>query len=591
VLANNVIEEHSASRGRLNIISSGNCLRGAKSRNEDAILTASPCKPSQSTKGIVALIADGVSRAKYAAQASKYCTEKFSQQYFSSAKTWSTKKIIQEQLKLLNIELHQRSKHHTTPEIHPKLEWLTTFSGIIFKSATAHIFHVGDTQIARIRKQKIEILTQSHNQRLNGNNQVLTRAVGADSHLQVDYSNYQILVDDIFILTTDGVHNYLDPASILEILSVNDSIEVCNKKLCLQASSNGSSDNISCLVLKVTQVPYQRPNEIRKTLLQREIPIALTVGNIIDNFIIVSIIHQSSRSHIYLVKEQFSDKFYALKTPSRNFCEDELYLQGFVREAWVGSQIDHPAIMKVYPNKSQSQFLYHLCEYIEGQTLRQWMHDHPSPSIEEVRSLIQQIISALRIFKNLEIVHRDVKPENIMLDKSGRIKLIDYGTASVAAIEEQVNRLKEDHPLGSANYIAPETVLNLHSDYKSDLYSIGVIAYEMLSGKLPYPELTRTTNIKSDSVFKHWKYASILTHRSDLPFWIDLAIRKSVEIKPEIRYDRYSEFESALSKPNHAAEKAFMARPIIEKHPVLFWKIASFFFAGLTLTLLLMHSN
>lgn len=563
---------HTASRGKLKLSAGGYSCAGVKTINEDAIAINSPQKPSRSTKGVVAVIADGVSHAKQAAKASQYCIEEFSRAYYDSPKTWSTQKIISEVLSQINTYLFQKRNNGSEYSANDKPQWLTTFSGIVFKSATVHIFHVGDTQIARIRDGQLQVLTTPHNQRLANNSSVLTRALGADNHLKVDYQQFDLHVNDLFILTTDGIHEHVEANSFIERYKAFDDLNLLSIQYAELAQSNNSQDNLSCLIVKTLSVPDLQPDEIRKTLLQRVVPPVLADGQILEGYKVLRTIHASSRSHLYVVEDITSGKQFTLKAPSANFSEDEIYLQGFIREAWVGSQIDHPAIMKVYPTKADAKFLYHICEYINGQTLRQWMFDHPTPSFDEVRQIITQVSTALRVLKKLEIVHRDIKPENLMIDQDGQVKLIDYGTASVAALEEQINRFIETHPLGTVNYVAPETIINLTSDAKSDLFSLGVITYEMLTGKLPYPKLSSHRNHKS---FSDWQYQSGLDFRNDMPFWLDLALRKSVEADPKLRYDLYSEFIADITKPNLAAENEFNSRPFIERDPVKFWKLVS----------------
>ncbi len=181
-----------------------------------------------------------------------------------------------------------------------------------------------------------------------------------------------------------------------------------------------------------------------------------------------------------------------------------------------------------------------------------------------------------------------------MIDHQGQIKLIDYGTASIAALDEQVNLLKETHPLGTVNYIAPETLINLTSTHKSDLFSLGVMTYEMLTGHLPYTKLSSQSykvGVKNESdkkPYEQYQYLPALEFRSDLPFWVDLALRRAVEANPDDRYDLYSEFMTDISRPNQRAESSFESQPFIERDPVKFWKVVS---AILALTVLVLLIN
>jgi protein phosphatase len=279
-----------------------------------------------------------------------------------------------------------------------------------------------------------------------------------------------------------------------------------------------------------------------------------------------------------------TDKPYVLKAPSANFSDDAIYLQGFIREAWVGERINHGNVMRVLPGKKNSQFLYHVCEYLEGQTLGEWLHDNPKPSIAQVRDIMKQVISALRAFQRLDLVHRDLKPDNIMIDQYGHIKLIDYGTVFVASLDENQETIKEKVPYGSLNYIAPETLLHMTADNQSDLFSLGVICYEMLSSELPYKPMQRAeVNIKT---YHDLKYRSILQFRPELPLWLDLSLQKATAPDPKLRYNAFSEFFTDLSNPSSNAVAEYKSQPILQRNPVFFWKsVSTILFIGLVISL------
>ena len=273
---------------------------------------------------------------------------------------------------------------------------------------------------------------------------------------------------------------------------------------------------------------------------------------------------------VNLFEDNITGKLLTLKAPSANFAEDAHYLQAFTREAWLGERVKHINVMAIKPLDNKSKFLYHISEYIDGQTLDQWMYDHPKPSIGQVREIIKQIISALRAFQRLEIVHRDLKPDNIMIDQHGQIKLIDYGAVFVASLDEDQETLLEKVPQGSVNYIAPETLLTMQVNHLSDLFSLGVICYEMLTGELPYkPNATANNNQTS---YQQWHYRSIKQHRSDLPLWLDLTLQQATQANPKLRSQAFSEFYANLSKPNIEAIDEYKNLPLIQRNPVRFWQ-------------------
>jgi len=224
--------------------------------------------------------------------------------------------------------------------------------------------------------------------------------------------------------------------------------------------------------------------------------------------------------------------------------------------------------MNILPRCADSQFMYHVCELIEGQTLRQWMIDHPLPSLQQVRTILKPVAAALRFMQRLDMVHRDLKPENIMLSYNGEVKLIDFGTVQVAALSEVNLGIDDDTPLGSVNYIAPEYLLNNRSEHVSDIFSLGVIAYDMLTNALPYkPFMYRDYRPKS---LGEWHYIPIHQTQCQLPLWIDMCLRKATEPKAERRYQALSEFMTDLQQPSQAHLNAVKNAPLLERNPLLF---------------------
>lgn len=559
----------------------GYSCAGIKEENQDAFAALVPNESERIAKGVIACIADGVSSANKAAEASQLAVTQFISDYYATPQTWSTRKSAAKVITSLNQWLYSQNSTLDTGNYlsAQQQQWLTTFSAMVFKSATGYIFHVGDTRISLYRDNQLEAISQDHNCKQGTKSVILTRALGADSRLQVDVHQVDLQAHDIYLLTCDGVHEFLSNKqlkSLLQTLSNNpDNLELerLSKTIVDHALSAGSDDNVSCLLVVVNSIASKKLAEIERELRNKAIPPALAINQTIDSFQIKKIIHASNRSHVYLVEDNITGKLLTLKAPSENFAEDALYLQAFTREAWLGERIKHANVMAIKPLDNKSKFLYHISEYIEGQTLSQWMYDNPKPSVGQVRDIIKQIISALRAFQRLEVVHRDLKPDNIMIDQYGQIKLIDYGAVFVASLDENQETLLENVPQGSVNYIAPETILNMKANHLSDLFSLGVICYEMLTGELPYKPNMTAKNKHTN--YHQWHYRSIKHNRSDLPLWLDVTLQQATQANPDLRSQAFSEFYASLSKPNIEAIDEYKSLPLIQRNPVQFWQSTS----------------
>jgi serine/threonine protein kinase len=225
--------------------------------------------------------------------------------------------------------------------------------------------------------------------------------------------------------------------------------------------------------------------------------------------------------------------------------------------------------MRVLETRHSRQALYYITEYIEGQTLRQWMNDHPQTSLGQARNILEQIARGLRAFHRLEMIHQDLKPENILMDEHGSLKIIDFGSTKIAGIEEISTPLENDNLLGTVNYTAPEYHIGEPATNRSDIFSLGVIAYELLTGKLPYNKELSARNLN------RVQYRSVKHFNPEIPIWVDRAIEKAVNINAENRFEKLSEFTYALSQPDSSlVDKDFV--PLIKRNPVKVWKGISF---------------
>lgn len=579
------MSDNKRSQAKLQLIVGGYSCAGIKAENQDAFAAKVPTNIELESKGAVAVIADGVSSASRAADAAQMAVTQFISEFYATPETWSTKKSAGQVLNSLNQWLYAQSnalEYAESIASEQYQQWLTTFSAIIFKSTTGFIFHVGDSRISVFQQQKLIPLTKDHNQKQGRHNIVLTRALGADPRLKVDVHQIDLQPQDIYLLTCDGVHDYINNKTLITLLNslpttpTNTDLSVISKQIVEQAIAAGSDDNVSCLLVSIVQLPTKQLDEIERELLAKAIPPALKVGQKIDDYQVRKVLYASTRSHLYLVQKN-NEAPLVLKTPSANFCEDTLYLQGFIREAWVGERISHAHVMKIKTPPQNSQFLYHLCEYIEGQTLSDWMRDNPKPSIAQVRNIIEQLVAALRAFQRLEIVHRDLHPDNIMIDNTGQIKLIDYGSAWVAALAERQDTLVETIAQGSVNYCAPETLVSLTATHQSDLFSLGVICYQLLCGELPFKPLsyTKMQKLTTQADLSPWQYRSIKQFRPELPIWLDLMLKQATAPQVNNRYQAYSEFIKDFSTPNIAAVEAYKQQPLIQRDPIKFWQTTS----------------
>jgi serine/threonine protein kinase len=268
-----------------------------------------------------------------------------------------------------------------------------------------------------------------------------------------------------------------------------------------------------------------------------------------------------------------SGKQVALKVLSSDLRDNPGARRRFAMEEWVARRLDSPHVMRAVKTQRPRNSLFTVTELIDGKTLRQWMHDNPyPPSLETVRDIIEQIAKGLRAFHRKEMLHQDIRPENIMIDTAGTVKIIDLGSVRVAGVREAIAAFDTGDILGTNQYAAPEYFLGLPGTDKSDLYSLGLVAYELLTGALPY--LDGVSNAKTPKAQSKLFYISTSVLSSQVPEWMDFAIRKAVSVDPAGRYEAISEFVADLRRPSEAFNPR-AAKPLAERNPLLFWKVLS----------------
>lgn len=552
-------------------ISIGQCSnKGIKDRNEDFYGVSSAVETQLENKGIACAIADGMGSCAQAAEASEQCVKSFLGDYFSTPETWSVKTSGAKVLTAINNWLLSQSNSEHAHGM------VTTFSALILKSTSAHIFHIGDSRIYRYRaanenrkKAELELLTNDHRIWISEGKNYLSRAMGIDLHLDIDYKAIAVEQGDIFVMTTDGIHDYIADAELKELLTSDASLEVISDNIVTDALLKKSHDNVTCQLIRIDQLPTQDANEVYNELTKLPFPPHLGPGMTIDGYEVLDEIHASTTSQLYKVRDKESGEHFIMKTPSVNFEDDPAYIERFYIEEWAGKRINSDSVLKIHEQQRQRNFLYFIMEYIEGKTLRQWMNENPSPEIQQAIELAQKIITGLRVFHRLEMIHRDLKPENIMLTKDGDVKIIDFGSVKIAGIHEISTPVERLELLGTKNYTAPEYLLSMDGNNQSDIFSLGIIIYEMLTGHLPYEDkLSRKLNWRT---LNKIPYTSSIEHNPMIPLWLDGALEKAVRTDLRTRYDSFSELLYDLTHPNKTLIK--IQSPLIDRSPVLFWKV------------------
>lgn len=557
---------------RLTVTLAGLSERGRKDINQDFLGSRTPSGNLLLLKGVAMVMSDGVSSSQVSQMASQLAVNTFLEDYYCTADTWTVKHSAEKVIRAINTWLYsqtRRGPHRYDIE----KGYVCTFSAVVIKNRTAHIFHLGDTRVYRINTTGIEQLTHDHRLTSEGRSS-LSRALGMSEDCQIEYVSVPVQQDDIFLMATDGIYECIDHENVrLQVLAQKDSLAAVAQQVYQQAFDNNSQDNLSIQLLRVNALPDPSAQQIKKRMDDLPVPPTLSVGMTFDGYTILRDIHANNRSKIYLAEDSETKAQVVIKVLSTEAIQNEDDVSRFLMEEWFARRINSAYVLKAYLPERQRNYLYTVFEYIDGQTLSQWALDNPKPDIETVRVLIEQIAKGLLAFHRKEMLHQDLRPDNIMIDRKGMVKIIDFGAVSVAGIEESISSTPDTYLRGTALYSAPEYFLGEPGTVQSDLFSLGVICYFLLSGEYPYgPSVARCkTQFEQNRLI----YTSLWSEKRAIPKWVDFSIAKAVHTQPLKRYQEISEFLHDLRVPN----KQYLNNnrsPLIEKNPVGFWKTVSF---------------
>jgi len=207
-------------------------------------------------------------------------------------------------------------------------------------------------------------------------------------------------------------------------------------------------------------------------------------GDALDHYSLDAVVAQSGMSVLYRATDRNTGRQVAIKIPLAGMEEDPVLFERFKREQEIGQLLDHPGIVKTYNDEERSR-TYMVLEWVEGRLLRTILNEEKKLPIERATKIALGMCDALDYMHKRGIVHRDLKPENIMVDENDNIKLIDFGIA----LKEDARRLtfvNVSNMLGTPDYISPEQVQGNRGDQRSDIYALGIMLYEMLTGTVPF---------------------------------------------------------------------------------------------------------
>lgn len=571
-------------RSALRVTLGQHSLAGAgKAVNQDFHGAMLPEGSQRRSKGIAVALADGIGSSKVSQIASAAAVRGFLDDYYATSDAWSVRRSAQRVLNATNSWLHAQTMR-SDARFDKDSGYVCTFSALILKGRELHMLHVGDARIYRLHSSALEQLTENHRVHLSSVESYLGRALGAGPNVEIDYRCWEAEVGEIYLLATDGGYAHLDAATVHDALArCGDDFDAAARLIAEAAHAKGSDDDSTVQLLRIDELPQA---DAAQLLQQREgLTLAPPLGPraSFEGFTLVRELHVSSRSHVHLAVDDATGTQVVLKLPSVDLREDRDYLDRFVLEEWVARRVDSPHVLKASPIDRPRSHLYVAMEYVDGQTLAQWAVDHPKPSLDSVRGIVEQLARGLQALHGREMLHQDLRPENVMIDRAGTVKIIDLASTHVAGLADGESERRALGIEGTLQYTAPEYFVGNGGSARSDLFSLAVIAYWLLTGQLPYG--LQPTQVRSMADANRMRYTPVRHFREELPAWVDAVLQKGLHPNPAKRQEAVSEFAHDLRSPG-AEFLRTRALPLVERRPVVFWQATTVLLALAVVVLL-----
>ncbi len=530
---------------------------GTRETNEDYCGIVVPASRTLAIKGIAAALADGVGGSGGGREAAEYSVRGLLADYYATPDTWAIPHALDKVLQSINRWLMAQSFSQNDNR-----RLVSTLSVLVLHGDRYVIGHVGDSRIYLLRDRQLRALTTDHVWDQPGMQHVLRRAMGLDRHLVIDYIDDALHPGDVFLLVSDGVWEVLGDKAIHDLLTTYQDPQNAADALVRQAMAGKGGDNATAMVLKVAQVGETNRHHAAMEAKQLAVPERMQPGQRLDDFEIIKLIHESKGTLLYQVKHVRTQQVLVLKTLPQSLRDDVTSREGLLVEEWLAKTLVSHYFPQVLPlSPEERHYLYYVMSFHEGATLQQHLEHSRHFSIAEALQIGIRLGKALGILHRMNIIHRDIKPDNIHLDTEGKLRLLDLGVAL------NPSTMRSEGTPGTPSFIAPELFSGEQSSCQSDLYAVGVTMYYLLTRKYPYGEI---------EPFQHPRFTEPLPptrYRPDIPQWLESTLLKAVAKNPAKRFETAEEWVITLDKGEHASAQPYRRASLAERDPLRLWQL------------------
>jgi serine/threonine protein phosphatase PrpC len=545
------------------------CKAGPREHNEDfaGVLRA---PPHDEARGLLAAIADGVSTGGRGREAAQTAVMSLVTDFHAVPATWETTVALDRLIGAHNAWLadhNRRRQRERGGEGSTEGAALTTLTALVLQGHTWTVAHVGDTRAWLLRDGECTQLTQDHALDHPDLRSQLTRAVGLDDSVRVDFLQGELHAGDTFVLTSDGVHHALKRRRLVELAGEGTAQEASDA-IVHAALDSGGRDNATALVLRVRGLASGGLADAQRLGRQLPVPTRLKVGDTLDGYTITAPLADTGVHRLFQARDNATRELVAIKTLHASRASDPEERATLAHEAWLGLRVterEGQGFVRVREMAEPSAF-YVVFDWHGGSTLEQLLGDGRHFGVGEVVQGAIAAAQALGRLHRLRVIHRDIKPANLHLADDGQWRVLDLGVA----ISGREPRATRELHAGTPSYMNPEQWQEGgQADAASDLYALGVTLYRWLTGRLPYGEIEpyQTARFRRDPLAPS-------RLRPDVPIWLDHVVLKAVARDARQRFETAEELLLALQRGASRPLQAPPATPLMHRDPAALWKVA-----------------
>lgn len=538
---------------------------GPREENQDALRLVTPAPELAASKGYLFALADGVSHCADGGLAARASLQALAMDYYATPATWGVAQALDRLLSAQNRWLRAQGSQPL----------LTTLSALVLRGRRFTLAHVGDCRAYRWHHGHLQCLSEDHVWDQPGMQHVLKRALGLDQHLLVDYLDGELQPGECYLLLSDGVWASLGDQHIQAVLREQPDLQLAADTLVASAYHHGSQDNASALLVRIEQVGTANLGDTLVQLQQWPLPRELREGQVIDGWQVEARLAHSRQSLLYRVRDGQGQPW-LLKTLPAEREQEPGAAQALLLEEWFLRRVAGRHFPELHA-ASQRQHLYYVMREHSGRTLAAQLAEQGPLPLAQWLEVARQLLQAVGVLHRRNLLHRDIKPDNLHLGTDGQLRLLDFGLAYCPGLSED-----PCHELpGTPSYIAPEAFEGQPPSPRQDLYAAGVTLYHLLTGHYPYGEVEAFQRPRFGQPVNAARY------RPDLPEWLQHNLQQAVATDPAQRFETAEQWLLLLERGDRQTLHSH-PRPLLEREPLKVWRTLALL--SLLLNLILLFS-